>query len=453
MTNHFAREVGLLRTLARGMELRPPMLPSQLTQDFLRNERIALAHPFEDGLIVMRQPESEAFSELSECLVSCSPAMARGTAFVDVRTELLTVLRNEFVGRDPTMIGSDDVASLHTHFDRWFDQHSSSRRVFVPCVITPWAASRFLIGPVIFLFIDDATGSEFYPPSDDPLGRDGFDKLIGVMRDNKANWLACVSVERCERRRAEEIAALAVDLAIVALQVALPLGWGTETMGRLDARRGATMRRTLSESQGVYNPGWSRVEAGLSIGTGTLADILRTTAPIISAVGACVASFASGRYRLPNLERAWCDAAYWLHEALAEPMDAIATAKLETALEVLLRAESSSGSQRRLETMLKAFYSLDPTDPLHSETSTTAKQFVRGFVGDRSRVLHGTWSTLNSKMALNRRGMAEFVIAVIRRAALELENYARIAAPTDEIEAWLAWVSSHSASTTASPEG
>jgi hypothetical protein len=172
-----------------------------------------------------------------------------------------------------------------------------------------------------------------------------------------------------------------------------------------------------------------------------LPDILQKTAPSISAVGACVTSFASGRYRLPNLERAWCDAAYWLHEALAEPVDAIAIAKLETALEVLLRAESASGSQRRLEAILQAFYGLSPTDPLHSETSTTAKQFARGFVGDRSRILHGTWSTLNSRLSLGRGGMEEFVIAVIRRAALELENYASTRAPSDEIDAWLAWVS------------
>jgi hypothetical protein len=56
---------------------------------------------------------------------------------------------------------------------------SAPRRVFVPCVITPWAAPRFSVGPTIFLFIDDASRSDFYPPPEDPIARDGFDGLIG----------------------------------------------------------------------------------------------------------------------------------------------------------------------------------------------------------------------------------------------------------------------------------
>jgi hypothetical protein len=36
----------------------------------------------------------------------------------------------------------------------------------------------------------------------------------------------------------------------------------------------------------------------------------------------------------------------------------------------------------------------------------------------------------------------EFVIALIRRAAVELVAYANAAAPTDEIEAFLMWVKS-----------
>jgi len=94
-------------------------------------------------------------------------------------------------------------------------------------------------------------------------------------------------------------------------------------MERLDARRGAIERRTLSETNGYFNAGWSRMNAGISIGTGTLAEMLRQSAPVISAVGRIVSAYASGQYRFPNLERAWCDGAYWLHEALAEPIDAI----------------------------------------------------------------------------------------------------------------------------------
>jgi len=175
--------------------------------------------------------------------------------------------------------------------------------------------------------------------------------MLQLMRDTHANWLACVPIQGCEHRRAEAFGDLAVDLAIVALQLAAP-DLDTRTMSRLDAQRGAAEKRTLSEAHGYYNAGWTNMEPGLSIGTGTLADILRKNSPLITAVGSCVNSFATGCFRFPNLERAWCDAAYWLHEALAEPLDSIAVAKLETAVEVLVRAENPSGCRRRMLTIL-----------------------------------------------------------------------------------------------------
>jgi hypothetical protein len=171
-----------------------------------------------------------------------------------------------------------------------------------------------------------------------------------------------------------------------------------------------------------------------------MADVLQKTAPVIEAVGKCVTSFATGQFRFPIIELAWCDAAYWFHEALAETIDSIAFAKLETALEVLVCTENAAGSGSRVESILAAFYSLSPDDMITSESTTTAQQFAKDIVRNRSRILHGTWSTLNSRLAMNRRSMEEFVIAVIRRAAVELAAYANTAAPTDGIEPFLMWV-------------
>jgi len=217
-------------------------------------------------------------------------------------------------------------------------------------------------------------------------------------------------------------------------------------MSRLDARRGVAEKRSLSESHGRYNAGWTRTEPGLAIGAGTLADILQKTEPLITAVGSCVRSFATGRYRLPNLERAWCDAAYWLHEALAEPLDSIAVAKFETGMEVLVRAESSRQSQARMLTILETFYGLKPEDPLFVNAITTAKQFARSVVGGRSQILHGTWSTLNSRLAFTRDGLENFGTTVIRRAALELQDYALTVSPKDNIDDFLAWIKCRSQS-------
>ena len=97
-----------------------------------------------------------------------------------------------------------------------------------------------------------------------------------------------------------------------------------------------------------------------------------------------------------------------------------------------------------LETV-PSFYDLKPDDPLQDGATISAKQFGHSFVRDRSRILHGTWSTLNYRLGFDRNGLENFVIAVVRRAALELEKYARIASPEDEIDAFLAWVRRHEA--------
>lgn len=439
MTTQFAKEVGLLRALARNL-ISKPSPSGPITQDFLRAEGLARVRRQANGLVAILRPGHKAFTDLSESIIGQFPAMERGTIFGNFETELFDFLAT-YVGRDPASISAVEVSALHDHFAAWFAELASPRRIFVPCVISPWSAPCFSVGPAVFIFIEDATQSEFYPRGDpsDILSRDGFDRMLQLMRDAHANWLACVPIQGCEHQRAEEIGALAVDLAIVALQLAAP-ALDTRTMSRLDARRGMAVKRTLSEAHNYYNAGWTRMEPGLAIGTGTLADILQKTEPLITAVGSCVKSFAGGRFRFPNLERAWCDAAYWLHEALAEPLDSIAVAKLETALEVLLHAESASGSQTRMLTILETFYGLKPEDPLTDGATTTAKQFARSVVRDRSRILHGTWSTLNSRLASNRNGLENFVTTVIRRAALELENYALTASPEDNIDAFLAWV-------------
>jgi hypothetical protein len=440
MTTQFAKEVGLLRTLARNL-ISKPSPSGPITQDFLLTEGLARVRRQANGLVAILRPGHEAFTDLSESIIGQYPAMERGTIFGNFETELFDFLGTTYVGRDPSSISAAEVSALHDHVAAWFAKLASPRKIFVPCVISPWSAPRFSVGPAVFLFIEEAMQSDFYPrgnPSD-ILSRDGFERMLQLMRDAHANWLACVPIQGCEHQRAEEIGALAVDLAIVALQLAAP-ALDTRTMSRLDARRGAAEKRTLSEAHGYYNAGWTKMEPGLAIGTGTLADILRKTEPLITAVGSCVRSFASGCFRFSNLERAWCDAAYWLHEALAEPLDSIAVAKLETALEVLLQAESAPRSQTRMLTILETFYGLKPDDPLTSGATTTAKQFARRVVRDRSRILHGTWSTLNSRLASNRTGLENFVTTVIRRTALELEDYALTASPEDNIDHFLAWV-------------
>lgn len=443
MAKGLPQEVGLLRIIVRNLERTViPVDPKAVA--FWRAQGIEAPPGDASWKTTIRPAGHDAFNQLSECLVAHFPTMERGTNFANLQSDLFAKLE-AYVGRDPASIECADAQALLDHLNEWFKDHSSLRKVFVPCVLTPWPAPRFDIGPVTFVYIDEITSSEFYPadPTPDVLAKHSFDTLLELMRETHANWLARVVVEGCEQQRAEEIGELAVDLAIVALQLAAPY-LDTRSMCRLDSRRGSAQKRVISEANGHYNGSWSRKEPGMSIGTGTLADILKKTQPLVMAIGNVVRSFTSGTYRLPTFERAWCDAAYWLHEALAEPIDSIAIAKLETALEVLLRSESIKGSTARVLAILQCFFNLQPDDPIAPGSTLTAKQFATNLVRDRSRILHGTWSTLNTRLGRSRTGMEGFVTTVIRRAVLQIETYTHEPAPTDDIDAFLEWLKQRS---------
>jgi hypothetical protein len=138
--------------------------------------------------------------------------------------------------------------------------------------------------------------------------------------------------------------------------------------------------------------------------------------------------------RLPTLNQAWADAAYWFHEGLAEPLDTIAVPKLETAIEVLLRAESTPGSKSRVLKAIRAFYGLTPKEPINPQSEITVEKFATGFVTDRSRILHGTWSTLSHSLRDSRPSLTMLVRSLLAYYALELDRYASTTGPADDIE-------------------
>jgi hypothetical protein len=435
-----AHEVGLLRRIVQNLVKRPSPY-QQLTHDILRAEGLARARRTPDALVGVLRPGADAFSQLSEILFSKSTALGRGTSFATYEEEFFSDLLDRYLGRDPNSIVEADVLATEGRLLDWFAKRAANRTIFVPCVISPWPSPRFSIGPISFVFLEDVKSSEYYPHSGSlsQLTKGDFDELLAVMRTERAHWLAVVDIEGCDRERALEMGDLAVDLAIVALQVGAPY-IGTKNMSRLAARRGTGMKLTLSVSDGRYASGRANIEPGLSIGQGYLGKIVGDTGPLITAVGNCVRSFATGIFRLPKLGQAWCDSAYWLHQGLGEPLDSIAVAKLETSIEVLLGAGSASGSEKRILTALDTFYALKANDPITPNTQATAKQFAHGFVRDRSRILHGTWSTLNSSLSASREALENLAVTIIRASVVDLDAYVQSPSPKDDIEAFLTWI-------------
>ena len=431
-------EVGLLRRVVEQLAERPP--PSDpLTQESLRAEGFARASRRQQGLVGILRPGYEHFTTLCEKLFCRSPKIERGSVFKAYQDEFFELLVSSYLGRDPRTITLEDVIVVEDHLSAWFAGRADTRIVFVPCVISPWTSPRFSIGSINFIFIDDVAKSEYNAMANVSWDPD-LDKLAAEMRKERAYWLAVIEVQGCDRDRSQEVAELGVDIGIVAFQLAQPY-MGTKNMSRLAARRGPGTKLTLSVADGgETNVGNSRLEAGLSIGRGDLEQIVRESAPLMTSIGNRVRAFTGGSFRLPKLERAWCDAAYWLHEGLAEPMDSIAVTKLETAIEVLLRAVNSSGSQSRIISAMDTFYNLKPEDPITPDSSVTTKAFAKRFVDDRSRVLHGTASTLNVRMADSRDSLENLVTTLVRATVQELDLYLESSSPADNTDAFLDWI-------------
>jgi hypothetical protein len=278
------------------LERRPPPF-ERLTQAELRREGLGHVRETATDIIAIRMPGHQALDELADCVLDQIPGLERGAIYSDIETELFSFIQS-YVEREPSSIGAIDAETLFARLRNWFDVRAKPRRVFVPCLITRTPAPRFKIGPVTFEFFDRIATSDFYPQSrgDDAIfDRRVFDDMVRWMRDGEAHWLARVDVDGCEQKRAEDIGELAVDLVIVGLQLAQPY-LDTRTMARLDARRGTPQKRTLSEAEGYFSSGWARKEPGMSIGQGTLAEIITQAAPIFTAVGNVVHSFAPGPF-------------------------------------------------------------------------------------------------------------------------------------------------------------
>jgi hypothetical protein len=160
----------------------------------------------------------------------------------------------------------------------------------------------------------------------------------------------------------------------------------------------------------------------------------------LDAIGRRIAAYIGGTAVLPKLEQAWADAAYWFHDGLGEPLDTIAAAKLETAIEVLTGGEHMSGSERRLLRAIKAFHGVGPDQLLSSQSDLTVKQFVKRFVEHRSRILHGNWSTLNTHLGDNRPYLTLLAQSLLTHYAVELDAYATAPRALDKMDEFLAAV-------------
>ena len=219
-------------------------------------------------------------------------------------------------------------------------------------------------------------------------------------------------------------------------------------LSRATGRAAPSWRVDVSQtSLGNLNIKTSNQMPGLARAPELIAQHLVGIRPALESTGRRLEGFLTATSPLPELDSAWCNAAYWYHEALAETLDTVAVAKLETAIEVLFRAENMSKSKRRLLDSFDAMFGLAPGDFLDPGKTVSVEQIVIAITTARSRVLHGTWPTLHSdlptqtgRLTARYADVEALARTLLLHFSIYLDSYQQAGNTDDNTEAFIAWM-------------
>lgn len=423
----------LLELVIKNIETVPhPVVPVVFNQNSPRPHvlfRIGKNHT-----IGLRKEAAEYFSDLANILFADSEQWQKRSLHSEFTNQLGDVLLNNFSQPDNHEVTQSDIDFVKQEMEKWLSQQNGERILYIPCILSPWYAGPFEIGPIRFIHLDDFIRLE--RPIDSQAFDFTFASLFAEMSKQHAHWVAIIAISDCTSGRSWEIGDLTVDVAIAGIQLMLPL-WASHKMARMTARNHPRFRETVSMKNGAFSGGGSNEQPGLSFGTGMFEYCLHHNQDILLALKPRLEAFLSGEARLPKLEQAWVDAAYWFHEGLAEPLDTIAVPKLMTALEVLLRAEKAAGSKVRIVKAICSFYDRTRTQNINDSSTVTVDKFATSLVTDRSRILHGTWSTLTHSLRTTRPTLIGLVHDLLRRYILELDVYLARKDAIDDVDHFL----------------
>jgi hypothetical protein len=389
---------------------------------------------------------------LARSLRTASPSQMRAVTNAVLAGTLTKMLTQMLRGRADGAFTEAELRAFDEDLAAWFTSHAIVRTHYIPCILSPWPDSSFAVGPIRFHHRSDFPVADFgmTPAQFDALPDAGdLNDLYGLktfMTERHADWIAVVGVPGHEPMQARVAADLAVDVALAIVQLVTPLDHYRQA-SRCTARSAPAWRvDVILTSDGGGAGGRSNNQPGLGVAPAGLGAILAAQAGELRSMGGRLAGYLEGSSMLPTLDETWCNAAYWYHEAIAEPLETVAIAKLETAIEVLFRSVSSSGSNKRLTEGLEIFFGLQKDDLLPNG-QMTAGDFAAAIVTARSRVLHGTWQTLIPDLpegkggkTISLRATEQFARLLLVKFSLGLDRYGGSAAPVDQVEPFLDWL-------------
>ncbi|MFS2150656.1 hypothetical protein [Rhizobium sp. Rhizsp42] len=408
------------------------------------------------------------------------PALSHHSSRVSNVT-LANVMRRDILQtwreRGASQPEKSDFDTFERAIAEWLGAFTQVRQHLVPCTIYPFAIPSFDVGPVTFRHFSElpTEGSgisreEFWPKAPplwrqwcrdvwaairrrpverEKIGGFQFSRFAQFATERAAPWVAFVKVTGRPPDESIRAADLLSDIALAAIQLVSP-SKDMRAITRASARTSPAWRADMSWTEDAgFSPGVQNLTPALTRSPLMTDKHIREVGPSLRSMGNRLSAFLDGSSSVPDLEEAWCNAAYWYHEALAETLDTVAVAKLETAIEVLLRAASLSGSKRRLHESFEVFLGLTGADLIGTGKSLTVEQFIEAITTARSRVLHGTWPTIQFDLPANKSGQTisyEDVEELTRILLLEfsvwLDEYIATGSAIDGTEAFFSWIRS-----------
>jgi hypothetical protein len=393
-----------------------------------------------------------ALSQLAGDLRSRSEHGARSVSRQSLAKALAQLAIAIWAERPTGPLTDHEIAEFDEKISAWFASQDLVRTHYIPCAVNAWPTDAFAIGPVRFYPFNEIPVEDWGLKREDvwPAGDGAMSSLaeiyigglLKIAEMRNAGTIAEVSIPGREKTQSNLTADIAVDVALAIVQLLTPPGM-FKRASRATSRAAPVWWARLSTTDGTVSPDTQNDEPGRTFGPGMLEIVLAQFAPTVKSMGSRLQSYVDGSGVQPSLDETWCNAAYWYHEAVAEPLDTVAIAKFETTIEVLFRSENSSGSKKRLLQGLEAFFGKKKDDDIGG---ITADQLAASIVTSRSRVLHGTWPTLHTELPDGKGGVAVGITTAEQLARLLLiafsqavDTYGVAGAGDDTVEALLAW--------------
>lgn len=386
------------------------------------------------GCLGYAEPGVRWVHQLASVLHARDERFRRGASLAAFRTAVAKAALEFF--DDRAAIRDSHVATLNQRMEQWFMERLSAERRVIPCALLPRDAATFDVGPVRFVSAARIAAEGI------ALDSYGAETLLRMAREERGEWFALVSV-RAESSRRSELADIAVDLALASLHLLFP---EQHPMLRLTARaKPDWLGHWCAAADGAIQlQGHGNRTPGMAITGGHFERVLTANRALLDACGSNIAAFLAVDESANPVALAWCDAMHWYFEGTCDDLETTAIAKFEAALENLTSAESLHKSGSRIRSVISGVLGLSSNDSLIPGAPLTVKEFVEQLVEARSRVLHGTSSTLSGSVQLTREEVSAVVRQLLAGTALLMPEYFASAPATISVKGFQEWAPSTS---------